>query len=97
MPDPDPDPGGRRPRAGSAGRGLLAPRVLLVLLTAGPVVGALAALTGSPTLRAAACRLAAGALIAGPLLAIALLILAAGSRDGADGDHGDEQPTREAA
>jgi chromate transport protein ChrA len=67
---------------------------LLALLTPGPILAALAALTGNATLRALTATLAAHALIAAPLLAIALLILAAATTS--DGARGDEPTTPDA-
>jgi hypothetical protein len=87
---PNPDPAIRQPRARAPTRRPFAPRQLVALLTVGPILDALAALTDSATLRGLTATLAAHALIAAPLLAIALLILAAAStHDGAR----DDEPT----
>jgi hypothetical protein len=84
---PNPDPATRQPRARAPTRRALAPRLLVALLTPGPILDALATLTGSATLRGLTTSLAAHALIAASLLAIALLLLAAAATsDGARGD-----------
>jgi chromate transport protein ChrA len=91
---PNPDPATGQPRARAPTRRPFAPRLLLALLTPGPILAALAALTDSATLRALTATLAAHALIAAPLLAIALLILAAVTTS--DGARGDEPTTPDA-
>ena len=91
---PNPDPATRQPRARAPPRRPVAPRHLVALLTVGPILDALAALTDSATLRGLTAALAAHALIAAPLLAIALLILAAATTH--DGARGDEPTTPDA-
>ena len=73
---PNPDPATRQPRARAPTRGPLAPRLLVALLTPGPILAALAALTGSATLRGLTATLATHALIAqGPTTLGKLLLI----------------------